>query len=74
MSVACTCTAAVVAASSGRDRFGSALAPSATWTVTASWAVVGAIKDDDGGTDRGAVWILFLNKDRTARYGTWTAD
>ena len=26
---------------------------------------VGAIGDDDGGTDRGAVWILFLNVDTT---------
>jgi hypothetical protein len=28
---------------------------------------VGAIDDDDGGTDRGAVWILFLNEDRTVK-------
>lgn len=27
--------------------------------------VVGAFGDDDGGTDRGAVWILFLNSDGT---------
>lgn len=26
---------------------------------------VGSRKDDDGGVDRGAVWILFLNQDRT---------
>ena len=26
---------------------------------------IGAIYDDDGGTDRGAVWILFLNSDGT---------
>jgi hypothetical protein len=28
---------------------------------------VGAPGDDDGGTDRGAVWILFLNQDGTVR-------
>ena len=29
--------------------------------------VVGAPDDDDGGTDRGAVWILFLNNDGTVK-------
>ncbi len=29
---------------------------------------VGAIGDDDGGTDRGAVWILFMNADGTVRF------
>jgi hypothetical protein len=28
---------------------------------------VGSIGDDDGGTDRGAVWILFLNADGTVK-------
>ncbi len=28
---------------------------------------VGAIGDDDGGTDRGAVWLLFMNADGTVR-------
>ncbi len=28
---------------------------------------VGASRDDDGGTDRGAVWILFLNTDGTVK-------
>ncbi|MEE8153571.1 MAG: integrin alpha [Phycisphaerales bacterium] len=28
---------------------------------------VGAWKDDDGGTDRGAVWVLFLNADGTVK-------
>ena len=28
---------------------------------------VGALFDDDGGTDRGAVWVLFLNADGTVR-------
>jgi len=27
----------------------------------------GAIGDDDGGTDRGAVWVLFMNADATVR-------
>ena len=35
----------------------------------AAWAIaVGAIYDDDGGTDAGAVWILFLNSDGTVAY------
>jgi hypothetical protein len=29
--------------------------------------VVGAFQDDDGGTDRGALWILFLNTDGTVK-------
>ncbi|MBT5590483.1 MAG: choice-of-anchor D domain-containing protein, partial [Gemmatimonadetes bacterium] len=29
--------------------------------------VVGATADDDGGTDRGAVWVLFLNTDGTVK-------
>ena len=28
---------------------------------------VGAVRDDDGGTDRGAVWVLFLNTDGTVK-------
>ena len=28
---------------------------------------VGASRDDDGGEDRGAVWILFLNTDGTVK-------
>ena len=28
---------------------------------------VGAVSDDDGGTDRGAVWILYLRANRTVR-------
>ena len=28
---------------------------------------VGAIRDDDGGVDRGAVWVLFLNTDGTVK-------
>jgi hypothetical protein len=29
--------------------------------------LVGAARDDDGGADRGAVWILFLNSDGTVK-------
>src|ERR1700752_1919177 len=29
---------------------------------------VGALGDDDGGTQKGAVWILFLNADGTVRF------
>lgn len=29
--------------------------------------VVGAYRDDDGGTDRGAVWIMFLNSNGTVK-------
>ncbi|MCH8881312.1 MAG: FG-GAP repeat protein, partial [Planctomycetes bacterium] len=28
---------------------------------------VGALRDDDGGPDRGAVWVLFLNTDGTVK-------
>lgn len=28
---------------------------------------VGATRDDDGGTDRGAIWILFMNSDGTVK-------
>ena len=29
---------------------------------------VGAIGDDEGGVDRGAVWVLFMNIDNTVRF------
>ena len=32
--------------------------------------VVGAIGDDDGGTDRGTVWVLFLDSDATDEANT----
>ncbi|MGQ0551758.1 MAG: hypothetical protein ACT4PU_00895 [Planctomycetota bacterium] len=32
--------------------------------------IVGANKDDDGGTDRGAVWILFLKNDGTVFFNS----
>jgi len=49
------------------DRFGSAIA--AFGDLEADGVVdlaVGAPGDDDGGSDRGAVWILFMNSDGTA--------
>lgn len=35
---------------------------------------VGAAGDDDGGTDRGAVWVLFLNQDGTVKAHQKVAD
>jgi hypothetical protein len=35
---------------------------------------VGAWQDDDGGTDRGAVWMLFLNPDGTVKLHQKTCD
>ena len=37
-------------------------------------AAVGEIWDDDGGLDRGAVWILFLNPDRTVNASQKISD
>ena len=48
------------------DRFGSAIAN--IGDLEADGVIdlaVGAPRDDDGGTDRGAVWILFMNDDGT---------
>ncbi|OFY90757.1 MAG: hypothetical protein A2236_06315, partial [Bacteroidetes bacterium RIFOXYA2_FULL_33_7] len=30
--------------------------------------VIGSMQDDDGGTDKGAIWILFMNSDETVNY------
>jgi len=35
---------------------------------------VGAVFDDDGGTDRGAIWILFLNADGTVKNQSKISD
>jgi uncharacterized repeat protein (TIGR02543 family) len=35
---------------------------------------VGVMYDDDGGSDRGAVWILFLNSDGTVKSGQKISD
>ncbi len=35
---------------------------------------IGAIKDDDGGTDKGAVYIIFLNSDGTVKNHTKIAE
>ncbi|MES9992385.1 MAG: integrin alpha [Candidatus Thiodiazotropha sp.] len=46
------------------DRFGSAVAPIGDLNNDGVRDIaVGAPLDDDGGTDRGAVWILFLDSD-----------
>ncbi len=48
------------------DRFGSAIANIGDLEVDGvTDLVVGAPMDDDGGTDRGAVWVLFMNDDGT---------
>ena len=50
------------------DRFGNSLAsPSDVDGDGIADLAVGAYKDDDGGTDRGAVYILFLYRDGTVR-------
>jgi hypothetical protein len=48
------------------DRFGSAIANIGDLEADGvTDLVVGAPMDDDGGTDRGAVWVLFMNDDGT---------
>ena len=48
------------------DRFGTGLAPLGDLDGDGVLDLaVGAINDDDGGTDQGAVWILFLDVDTT---------
>lgn len=50
------------------DRFGSALAKSGDLNGDGIFdLVVGASGDDDGGPDRGAIWILFMNSDGTVQ-------
>lgn len=50
------------------DNFGSGVATLGDLDLDGNQDIaVGAPGDDDGGTDRGAVWLLFLNKDATVR-------
>jgi hypothetical protein len=57
------------------DRFGSAVASIGDLDGDGvTDMAVGAPGDDDGGTDRGAVWILFLNADGTVRLKRKIAD
>lgn len=50
------------------DRFGSALAVAGDLNGDGvTDLVVGASGDDDGGTDRGAIWSLFMNPDGTVQ-------
>jgi hypothetical protein len=50
------------------DQFGSAVAELGDLNADGFLDIaVGAPMDDDGGTDRGAVWILFLNGDGTVQ-------
>ena len=51
------------------DRFGSAVAELGDLNGDSILDIaVGAPLDDDGGTDRGAVWILFMNADGTVQF------
>jgi hypothetical protein len=50
------------------DRFGSAIASLGDLDGDGMTdLVVGAVEDDDGGTNRGALWVLFLNADGTVK-------
>ncbi len=50
------------------DRFGSSVAsPGDLDGDGVADLAVGALVDDDGGVDRGAVWVLFLNKNGTVK-------
>jgi hypothetical protein len=50
------------------DEFGHAVAPLGDLDQDGVWDLaVGAYGDDDGGENRGAVWILFLNRDGTVK-------
>ena len=51
------------------DRFGSAIGGIGDLDADGIEDIaVGATGDDDGGTDRGAVWVLFMNADGTVRF------
>jgi hypothetical protein len=57
------------------DRFGSAVAGLGDLNGdTIQDIAVGAPLDDDGGTDRGAVWILFMNTDGTVQFTQKISD
>jgi hypothetical protein len=57
------------AALDDNDNFGSAVASLGDLNGDAILDIaVGAPLDDDGGTDRGAVWILFMNADGTVQF------
>ena len=57
------------------DNFGNAVAP--VGDLNGDFVpdlAVGALNDDDGGTNRGAVWVLFLNADGTVNANQKISD
>jgi len=57
------------------DRFGSAVAGLGDLNGDSILDIaVGVPLDDDGGTDRGAVWILFMNVDGTVQFAQKISD
>lgn len=57
------------------DRFGSAVAELGDLNGDGILDIaVGAPLDDDGGTDRGAIWILFMNADGTVQFTQKISD
>ena len=68
-------TALLQAGLDDNDRFGSAVAELGDLNGDGILDIaVGAPLDDDGGTDRGAVWILFLNTDGTVQFSQKISD
>jgi len=57
------------------DRFGESLAPLGDFDNDGvADLAVGAYTDDDGGLDRGALWLLFLNSDGTVKFHEKISD
>jgi len=68
-------TALLQAGLDDNDRFGSAVAELGDLNGDGILDIaVGAPLDDDGGTDRGAVWILFLNTNGTVQFSQKISD
>jgi hypothetical protein len=68
-------TALLQAGLDDNDRFGSAVAELGDLNGDGILDIaVGAPLDDDGGTDRGAVWILFMDTDGTVQFSQKISD